>query len=255
MLTWPCLLRCFLCLLAVNNRLTFWVILEFFIFFSLLLLPKRRRTILYFTFQAVGGLLFLSGLTLSRNFLVELGCIVKLGLFPFHHWILGVLTGRGLQVIFFLGVFSKYPLYNWCSSEFCVTLAVITLVGGSFLALWQPRLLGTLISSGVVSRGILVISNFYRVLNLYFGIYALSFALLLFRISKSQRFNSLLLFNLMGFPPLPLFFAKLSLLSSASDSLAMVRLLLTTFLMAIIYYVKLFKFISSGISILRAENW
>merc|ERR1712012_544708 len=89
-----------------------WVFVEATVFFTIpLLMFSRSRegmgtesVIIYFIYQAVARILIMAGFLRriidSSRVLIMVGIIVKLGIFPFHVWVLPVLKGCSLWAFF-----------------------------------------------------------------------------------------------------------------------------------------------------------
>merc|ERR1711963_658361 len=85
-----------------------WVFVEATVFFTIpLLMFSRSRegintesVIIYFIYQAVARILIMAGI------------MVKLGIFPFHVWVLPVLKGCSLWAFLVLLIPVKLPIYN-----------------------------------------------------------------------------------------------------------------------------------------------
>ena len=228
-------------MVGTDNIYCFWVYLEFFFFFTLLVLRESKSSVMYFTFQARAGLFLIGGLALARYGLFQAGILVKLGLFPFHHWVMGVLSRNNLAVIFVLLFPAKYPLYTFVEGTVILVRAVATMAVGAVLALGQSEVMPTLIYSRITSTGILVAGFNYNVFDLYFTLYAGSFGLVLLLLHWNSPLVPGGLLNLIGFPPLPIFFAKLALLARVIEAVPLLVALVVVFFLSVLYYVKLLK--------------
>jgi len=244
-LLFPVIGRAFMLILRTENAFFFWVRMEIFMFFSLLIIKKER--LLYFTVQTTAGLLILGGLVLSSTFLLQVGLMVKLGMFPFQYWVIGVLNSNPTTVILTLLFPAKLPLYSWRNGNLILVRALFTIMVGAMLAIFNNNLKQILIARSVTSTGILVLCSIKDIFNSFFWFYLVSFFFLLISSTKLKHGNSVLfrlrIFNIIGFPPLPMFFAKVSLLGTLQADPFLLGFTTLIFLVASLYYIKLLKWV------------
>lgn len=180
--------------------------------------------VVYFLIQALSsmGLLFsyflsrYSTLLLSTTlFIVFL--LLKLGLFPFNFWYFfsiqtlpvgGVylsLTGQKLPPVFLF----TYYLPTTSTSVILITFSfLLTLIFSSMMSSTSLTLISLVITSSLFNRSWFLLSsmlNFSLFLS-YFIIYST----LLYLLVISKSYISPVLYTLIGLPPFPIFFLKLS---------------------------------------------
>ena len=201
----------------------------------------RKESLTYFTYQARAGLLILGGVTSESLTILQVGLLVKLGMFPFHSWVVPVLYANTVPVILTLLFPRKLPLFFYASGKFTICVACLTILAGSLMAIFQRRILKTLIYSRITTTGILVLCMEFEVFHSYFWFYIISFSLVLLQHSDSGMLLNIGLINLIGFPPIPIFFAKLKLLRCALTEISFLILVFSVLSMATYYYGKLIK--------------
>lgn len=236
-----------------------WVFIEITVFFTIPVISNRvyssyntESLIIYFIYQAMARIFIIVGIIQDQSnyslILITLGILVKLGVFPFHVWVMPVLKGCSLNMFFLLLVPVKLPIY-FLSFHFMSDLifpVVFTIIIGVILAINQSSLLGVIAARRISSTGILLVSLNVDVFSFYFIGYSLSIGVLLYRVkfnNKGLLFFSIL--SLLGLPLLPLFFPKLILLVNRSLIIPFFSVfILLSFIISSLYYV---KFIPSNI--------
>ena len=236
-----------------------WVFIEITVFFTIPVISNRvyssyntESLIIYFIYQAMARIFIIVGIIQDQSnyslILITLGILVKLGVFPFHVWVMPVLKGCSLNMFFLLLVPVKLPIYflrfNFMSD--LIFPVVFTIIIGVILAINQSSLLGVIAARSISSTGILLVSLNVDVFSFYFIGYSLSIGVLLYRVkfnNKGLLFFSIL--SLLGLPLLPLFFPKLILLVNRSLIIPFFSVfMLLSFIISSLYYV---KFIPSNI--------
>ena len=218
-----------------------WLCIEISVLrFILILLSSNlsqdyRVTIKYFLFQAIASILFLIALTLfkdrkSFNLLI---LIIKLGIAPFHLWFMAIIDKISLLNLIWVSVFQKIiPLrfiMLFKANEILIFGLGLRFLLSSIHILLQRKFKKIIGASSIYSACWVLISSVtcerlrwgffltYRI----FQICLLSFRRIKstspFKSSFVQNFWShtylmLLILNLSGFPPSPLFFIKLRVL-------------------------------------------
>jgi len=111
-----------------------------------------RSLVLYFIASVLGGLLFLLSSLVSSlsGFLLSLSLFLKLGLFPFHFWVITVLRDLSLVYLcFFLGPAKFGLIFLLVNSHFpSINPAFIALVFGLHVAYVSQSLSLLLYASG-----------------------------------------------------------------------------------------------------------
>lgn len=174
--------------------------------------------ILFFLASAVGGLIWFCGSLLFGSLQVVsiIGLLLKLGLVPFHWWMVNVVCFLSGFVLFVtlslikfgplvLLVHSSETLFYW--GLFSLIISIPILWTSSSVAL-------ILFSSGLLQFR--VVSSFQSCL---FYVYFLTYCFSLFLVCcySTIKISAFIgCFSLCGLPPFPLFFAKLCVFFSSS---------------------------------------
>jgi len=172
--------------------------------------------VLYFICTVVGGLLYLGG-ALSfyyTSWLINLGLLLKLGLAPFHYWLVKVASSLSKLPLFtMLGFLKVGPLFLLVSGSGTLFFwGVLSLIFGIILIFRATSVSYVLVGSGLLLFWVL--SN----LSPWFFvpyIVAYNISLLLCCCGICLSISTLLAFlSLAGLPPFPLFWVKLLVLAS-----------------------------------------
>ena len=226
--------------------------MESIVFFTIPLMLRSSKSslnsesvLIYFIYQAMARILIIVGFISNymdlTSYTFLLGILIKLGMFPFHLWVIPVLTGCSYRIIFTLLVPVKVPIYLLRDSKrgLLIPVRVLRMITGIILAMNQTKLIKVIIGSRIGSSGILVRSFQVDIFSLYFFIYSLTLLVFLYRIyieNVSLTFVRLLSF--LGVPLFPLFIPKLILLRKFIEVPAFSLFLLATFAASSLYYVK-----------------
>lgn len=239
--------------ITISSFFLIWVFIETTVFFTIPIIANSSRSrynteslIIYFIYQAVARILIIAGIIENlgdyNSLLIMIGILVKLGVFPFHVWVLPVLRGCSLQIFFLLLVPIKLPIYLLSENFIRVLIVpvIISIIVGIILAINQSSLLKVIAARRISSTGVLLFCLNVDVFNYYFIGYSISILILLYRLSSSNR---ILLFfgvlSLLGLPLLPLFIPKLTLLVNSSVIFPFFSLfVLIRFIISSLYYVK-----------------
>lgn len=165
---------------------------------TLALLKTRSSIVLYFRYQAIAGIFLIAGVLRASAPVFGLGLAVKLGLFPFHLWVVPVLTASPTWLLFTLLVPLKLPIYLLRSGLEIVCLP--SLVVGALLATGESAPVAVVAARRIMARGLIVVAKGHALFSLFFGAYAATLAAFL---DSRTRFIGVL--GLIGIPPLPLF--------------------------------------------------
>nr|UXW90896.1 NADH dehydrogenase subunit 2 [Succineidae gen. n. sp. z RM-2021] len=196
-------------------------------------LMMNLSSIKYFIIQSLSGLFLLtSGNMLFYHeenllfmFLFCFSLMLKLGVFPFHFWVISVVKYMNLLLLFFLFFTMKIiplGLMNIFISEISplsvlyfiiLIFSVISMLVGSLMGNNFSSLNSMLGSSSISHSGWFMFSIFTGLLYYYFFIYGMVMMFLLKSIFSFDNMTSYLsLISLSGLPPFSVFFAKLKIL-------------------------------------------
>ena len=172
--------------------------------------------VLYFICSVVGGLLYLGG-ALSfyyTSWLINIGLLLKLGLAPFHFWLVKVASYlSNFPLFIMLGFLKVGPLYLLVSGSGTLFFwGVLSLAFGIILIFRATSLSYVLVGSGLLLFWVLsTLSPWFFVPY----ILAYNISLVLCCCPFWLSISTLLAFlSLAGLPPFPLFWVKLLVLSS-----------------------------------------
>ncbi|KAG8338741.1 NADH dehydrogenase subunit 2 (mitochondrion) [Homalodisca vitripennis] len=221
----------------------------------------------YFIVQGVSSSILILGLVMSllyfnySNNLVLISVLIKLGMAPFHNWVLVVVEGLSYWVNFMLLTLIKIaPLtlmsYINLNTNFYVILSLIV---GSLFALNQSSIRKIMAYSSIFNLGFMSISSMNNsIWVIYFMIYSLILSNLFFFMKKLNinyinqiiinEFTPevsisiwILVLSLGGMPPLIGFMGKLmvfEMLMSMGQILILTIMVLTS-LLVMFYYIRM----------------
>lgn len=181
------------------------------------------------------------GVEWKKDWFLFLLIFFKLGLFPFHLWILNLLKVTNKLLAFLLGVYLKFVyfffIFKFCfyPSSLFLMMGLTSLIFGSIGGLFQMNWILVFVYSMIVNVGnICMIYSFGSFLSLIFSIYVQFFYLILSTFfllalrelkeevkdsSNEYTMNpwsgitySILFFSFMGIPPFIGFFLKIPLI-------------------------------------------
>ena len=217
-----------------------WFLLELNTVSFIIILIKRnnyifdQRIIKYFLFQAITSIfLFLRfSNKYFADYLVRLFIFMKLGIFPFHLWFINILKDLDPLKLIILSTTQKvlpFRLYQFLEFRFFSHWVLfLSIVGGSLYGRVQIKLINIFGASSIYSTSWVVlyfmtvgVGGWYYLI-FYFRLATL-FILWIMYLSYSQisRFYkrvhqvllAILILTLSSFPPRPLFFFKITVLS------------------------------------------
>nr|QWC53775.1 NADH dehydrogenase subunit 2 [Carinata rufipenna] len=259
--------------LCSNNMITIWIGLEISLlsFMPIMVggsLLSSESSMKYYIVQSVSSSLLLLGvmtLILDLNWLGELilslSLLIKLGVAPFHMWVLSVVEGLNLLSLFIiLFIMKLVPLFMISLMGFeLMMMSILTMIVGSISGLIQNSIRKLLAFSSIYNLG-LIISCVYETslwLN-YFLIYGfILFMVLLMIISLNSNYINqvimmefslvkkltfwLVMLSMGGLPPFLGFLNKLLIIEFLlkNNYLFSVMILIMTSLLVIFYYIRL----------------
>nr|UQS80538.1 NADH dehydrogenase subunit 2 [Convexana sp. 1 JW-2022a] len=259
--------------LCSNNLITIWIgleisLLSFMPIMTNKMLLSSESSMKYFIVQGLSSSLLLLGLMtlimnyyLLGNLFISISLMIKVGVAPFHSWVLSVVEGLSYSCLFILLVFMKLvPLFMMSLMNFSFMLmSLLTMVVGSISGLIQNSIRKLLALSSVYNLG-LIISCIYEISIwlIYFFIYSLILfsVLLMLNGLNSNYINQILMMefdfskklifwlvmlSMGGMPPFLGFFNKLIVIEflMMNYNLIVASFLILTALMVIYYYIRL----------------
>nr|QCG71488.1 NADH dehydrogenase subunit 2 [Camaenella platyodon] len=247
-----------------------WVMLVFMMEVSLFafiflvsdysLLSVSVTGIKYFFAQTVGSILLFSGVLsflwtnncFSLAMVILPGLFFKLGVFPFHFWVVPVNKGLTYLMLGILGSPMKilplwffnncYWVYMYNISGLLLFLGMFSMVMGMFLGLKSNTIREMLGASSISHSGWLLFSVLSNDIILYFIFYSLGlFSVIFALVGYQPRLVSICLLGLSGLPPFGVFLGKVLVISHLiawSGSLWYLVGALISAVMSLYYYLK-----------------
>ena len=130
--------------------------------------------VLYFRYQAIAGVFLIAGILGGSHAVFSLGLLVKLGLFPFHMWVVPVLTACPAWMLFTLLVPLKLPIYLLRGG--LEGLCIPRLAAGAALATAETSPVAVIAARRIMSRGLVVLAKGHALFWLFFVAYAATLA-------------------------------------------------------------------------------
>ena len=257
-------------LLSTSDFFLFWVLIEIrmllFIGFCFRSFTTGYSSlVLYFLIQTLSSfslfVFYFSNLTFFMSFFLAL----KLSLFPFHFWFLSVIYKFSNFALFLSCSLHKLPsflLFFLFSSSFSLSsvllLGLISIFVASSVILSTTDLRFFLLASSVGNNVWFLLSSLHSFLLLisFLAVYSIIFISLvnclsstLFFFSTQRSTSSILVFSfllvvLSGFPPFPIFFAKLLIVLNTITCLSL-SFLITFMAMSSLLIAGYFRFLLS----------
>lgn len=216
---------------SFSSFLLFWIFLELNLVLYLLVISFRSsingrnyyQLLFYFMIQSLGSIVFLTIVFISFfsfeshiQFLAVLSVILKIGVYPFYSWVLGISSWISSYLIGLLLRMQKIPLFflmfNF-NSHWLLILLCVNLIFGSLIILKSKFI-----------TSIIIFSSIYRTFWFFccrildykaFIIFLIQYLFLVYWLLKenslSPQRNIYLIFIsmfLIGIPPLSFFFFK-----------------------------------------------
>ena len=217
------------CVLAFSraNWFTSWIAIEVVLLSFIPIFNYSKETsaaIKYFIIQLMGSLIFLCGTITSYFFIVTIRLLLKLGLGPFFMWVPIVIIEISWVSLFLLRTFQKLPALAVCLTPlaypiYTYILAVLSIIIAAILGANETKLRKIMAFSSIIHTSYLYISVVYNIITtiFFFPLYffSLLFLILNFNIKDLSSVQDLstvniniLVFNIIGIPPLPIFYIK-----------------------------------------------
>nr|YP_010192455.1 NADH dehydrogenase subunit 2 [Oxyloma wujiaquensis]QZO77377.1 NADH dehydrogenase subunit 2 [Oxyloma wujiaquensis] len=264
------LMMIFLPMLSLTSSDWFlsWFYMEMMLMFFYSLFFELNRDILsnfssmkYFIIQSLASMLLLVtglGIFFHTNMILLkifffMSLLMKLGIYPFHFWVIPILKNLNLLMTFLLLYlmkiiplsFMNLILYEFYQEDLMllmvIFLSIMTMFMGSLMGNNFLNFNSMLGSSSINHSGWFLLSMVGGLLWHYFVIYGLIFLFLLVSIFSSNGltiFSSLI--GLSGLPPFAIFFAKLKVLSLLiiNEYLFLILVIIILSVFSLMYYLK-----------------
>ncbi len=224
--------------------------------FLFLIFYSRELQILYFLVQEIASFLFLLVVLLKLPLaLLLIRLILKIGLVPFHFWLIKFLTDlKWLEIVLFFTLIKCIPLWiivHITTIKFFIFFVLNSVIRTCLILttyLIKPLFI---FSSNTHTIWIILATTQHLVLGLfYFLLYRIILFLLLNSFKehniKNKRFSIILFSVFIGLPPFPIFILKwVVLFSVLRYSTILSFLLLWTILLSIFSYFRVIIFLKS----------
>nr|YP_010809151.1 NADH dehydrogenase subunit 2 [Anaka burmensis]UNZ99510.1 NADH dehydrogenase subunit 2 [Anaka burmensis] len=172
--------------MSSNNWIMIWCGLEMSLICFVPILSSKsiissESSIIYFIIQGISSSILMSGIMmmmfnlLNMNLLILISLMIKMGVIPFHNWLMIIIEGMSFNSIFMLLVVLKIaPLTLFTYFNFnLMIIIVMNLVLGSILGLNQSSLRKILVYSSIFNMSlILMLINFNFLWLFYLFIYS-----------------------------------------------------------------------------------
>lgn len=245
----------------------FWFWLEINMVLFLVLICSSRiasrevdifsQSLYYFLIQSTASIILLVLFSredfFSKNYLIILVSILKLGIFPFHFWVYKISEYLGVILLFIILNIQKIPLLIFISNydfDLFFMRILINIIGSCVFLFYRESLTRFLVSSRICFFNWIFFIIIWRVIGfILFLCKYLIFNLRLLSIKKLRRmadFNIFYSFKiilisvfLMGLPPFFYFFMKLYLVGiflNLGRARAMLVLWLFSFVCLVCYF-------------------
>nr|YP_010250543.1 NADH dehydrogenase subunit 2 [Cerceris quinquefasciata]QTV22624.1 NADH dehydrogenase subunit 2 [Cerceris quinquefasciata] len=278
----------------INNNYIMWILLEMnnINFITLMILMSNKlnyykknlsNIFTYMIIQTISSLLiminFIDSMSMINNFyFFEIGILIKLGIFPFHYWVIMIMNNMNWIIIFMLSSIQKIiPLMMIYLSEFSNKMNFILILSILLCSFWmmkQNNFKKIIAYSSIINSSWMMMMMFLNKFNcmFYFLIYSLTMLCLIlilikFNINNNKFIYSmnfmpfkfkflfmLLMMALMGMPPMSMMWnmilIMLTLKKMMYSTIILIMLILSKLMMMISYL-----YISYSFFFLKKMNW
>nr|ATG83175.1 NADH dehydrogenase subunit 2 [Tricentrus sp. EMHAU-15062504] len=256
--------------ISSNNWLMIWVGLELSMMCFIPIMSNKMKLnsescIKYFIIQSLSSTIMMMGvimmLELNSTSILIMSILLKLGVSPFHTWIISIIEGMSYYSITLMLTLMKLAPINMLS-YLNTNLNVFVLLGlfiGSFSGLNQNSIKKIMVYSSIFNMSMVILSiNSTEVWLMFFILYSTSLILLNYLIMKLNlnyinqmiinNFNLpikiccwLTLLSMGGFPPFMGFFGKMMVIKFLimTNELMICTMLVLTSLLVMFFYTRM----------------
>jgi len=203
-----------------------WLGIEINLIRFLCIIKKKSRILIYFLVQSIGTLGLLGRMIWIPPLLIVF-LILKLGFFPFYHWIVKLLINEEYWRGTILLTWQKVaPLSLLCYSNPPQSILIINAIVGVYLLFSSNHLLLILLFSGLAQ------GSWVRLMipSMFTFTYFFAYSIIIIILTSNDSTRGSFFFTfiaLAGFPPLTGFIIKLKAISLISANLVIILLLLS----------------------------
>lgn len=244
----------FSCVLAFSrtNWFASWIAIEVVLLSFIPMFNYNREggaAMKYFIIQLIGSLIFLCGSITSYTFIVTVRLLLKLGLAPFFLWVPIVIIEISWVSLFLLRTFQKLPALAVVVTPLAYPrhsymLAVLSIIIAAILGANEAKLRKIMAFSSIIHTSYIYISVIFNIITTFFFFFTYFFSLLFLILNFIEKnlstvqdlsiFNiNMLVFNIIGIPPLPMFYMKvlfIGLIRGFMRYLLLLRMILSAFI-------------------------
>nr|WRQ18147.1 NADH dehydrogenase subunit 2 [Dryodurgades tortilis] len=189
--------------LSANNWLTIWIGLEISMMSSMPMIPNNNflsseSSVKYFIFQSIsstmmmlGVLLLLTNSKIEYQMILTSSMMLKMGVAPFHNWLLEMAEGLELTALFLLLTIMKMAPLNMLSylSLKNNMFIMFSLITGSVFGLNQNSMRKVMCYSSIFNMGfVLSVISQNSIWWLYMALYSIMLMMVLFLMKKMKIF-------------------------------------------------------------------
>nr|YP_010250530.1 NADH dehydrogenase subunit 2 [Cerceris bucculata]QTV22606.1 NADH dehydrogenase subunit 2 [Cerceris bucculata] len=264
----------------INNNYIMWMLLEInnINFITLMILMSNynfnnykknlSNIFIYMIIQTISSLFIMVNfidflMPIKYSYFFEIGILMKLGIFPFHYWVVMIMNNMNWIIIFMLSSIQKiipFMMINFSeySNKMNFTL-IISILFCSFWMMKQNNFKKIIAYSSIINSSWMTMSMFLNKYNcmFYFLIYTMTMLCLILILTKFNINNNkfiysmnfmplkfkflfmILMLSLMGMPPMSMMWTMISIMLTLKKSLysiiIMIMLILSKLMMMISY--------------------
>nr|YP_010583090.1 NADH dehydrogenase subunit 2 [Hiratettix distanti]UGN61536.1 NADH dehydrogenase subunit 2 [Hiratettix distanti] len=211
--------------LSSNNWIMIWCGLEIsLISFIPMMVSKSpissESTMKYFIVQSISSSMLMLSLLImimkgdyNYDYMMMTSLLIKMGVSPFHNWVLTVLEGlQPIMVMFMLTINKIVPMMMISYLSTSIILIVgVTIITGSVMGLNQSSLNKLIGYSSIFNMGFLIVIAKYNMMWVcYITIYSIMLIMLLM-LMKTNKFMNQMIFSEMILPKLYFWITLLSM--------------------------------------------
>uniref|UniRef100_UPI00315D699E NADH dehydrogenase subunit 2 n=1 Tax=Centrotypus assamensis TaxID=3038120 RepID=UPI00315D699E len=257
--------------ISSNNWFSVWVGLEMSLMSFLPMMSNKSKLnsescIKYFIMQSLSSSIMMMGVIMMSNEtsyepILMLAMMIKLGVSPFHTWMISIIEGLNFYSTFMLLTLMKMIPFQilMYTNQNLTLFIVMSLLAGSVSGLNQNSIKKMLSYSSIFNMAFIIscISN-YTIWMYFFWLYSMSLLLLTMMMTNMNlnfinqfMFNTysnlvkimtwLTLLSMGGFPPLMGFFGKLMVIKMmyTKNNIAIMMLMIIMSLITMFFYMRM----------------
>nr|WRK21505.1 NADH dehydrogenase subunit 2 [Selenocephalus sp.] len=258
-----------------NNWISMWLGLEISLLSFIPLMQNNKlisseSMIKYFIMQSIASTVFLIsvvilliGVNMNNEMMMTIAMLMKIGLAPFHNWILLVIESLEYYTVFMMLTIMKLPpmtiLYYQSNMNLLNIPILLSMVLSAVMCLNQSSIKKILGFSSIFNMSlVLILINEYNFMLMFLFIYSITLMLFIQFINplkinyinqmKVNEFNSMVKFNLWfntlsmgGFPPLIGFMGKLMVIQVLiqNNLILLLTIMILTSMLVMVFYMRM----------------